>query len=212
MQQCPVCGRTYGLTHECAGPSVAKPAEAGRWAVQAGFAPANYFRQALAIAALDDSAVVAASRDRNAMLYGAIIWVLGQIIFLAGDWWAAAGGGRRVNWVVTPLTALFTIMLRTVLMLGQYGLCHLLARWWFGARGTYLGVLRALLLGSVVLWLGVIPYVGGLIARLWSIAVMMIVFEDVDGIERLKAFGLSLAIGLAFWALVLGLAARFGWI
>jgi hypothetical protein len=36
---------------------------------------------------------------------------------------------------------------------------------------------------------------------------MMIVFENVDGIGRLKAFGLSAAIGLFFQALVHGLCA-----
>jgi hypothetical protein len=40
-----------------------------------------------------------------------------------------------------------------------------------------------------------------IIAGLWSIAVMMIVFEDVDGISRLKAFGLSAVVGLFFAAL-----------
>jgi hypothetical protein len=92
-------------------------------------------------------------------------------------------------------------------MLGQYGLCHLLARSWFGARGTYKGVLRPLLLGSVVTWLGVIPFVGVLVAGLWSIAVMMIVFENVEGISRLKAFGLSAVIGFFFAAMTRALLA-----
>jgi hypothetical protein len=42
---------------------------------------------------------------------------------------------------------------------------------------------------------------------LWSIAVMMIVFEDVDGISRLKAFGLSAVIGLFFTVLTRALLA-----
>jgi len=101
----------------------------------------------------------------------------------------------------------FLIVLGALLLLAQYGICHLLARWWFGARGTYVGVLRPLLLGSVVMWLAVIPYIGLIIAALWSIAVMMIVFENVDGIGRLKAFGLSAVIGLFFQALMRGLFA-----
>ena len=108
-------------------------------------------------------------------------------------------------------------------MLAQYGTCHLLARCWFGARGTYVGVLRAWLLGSIVMWLPVISFSGMIIARplgaglvwtaviasivvviagLWSVAVMMIVFENVDGITRLKAFGLSCVLGFFFQVMV----------
>jgi hypothetical protein len=36
---------------------------------------------------------------------------------------------------------------------------------------------------------------------------MMIVFEDVDGISRLKAFGLSAVIGFSFTALTRALLA-----
>jgi hypothetical protein len=61
----------------------------------------------------------------------------------------------------------------------------LLARWWFDARGTFLGVLRPLLLGSIATWLAVIPVVGLPVAGLWGIAVMTIVFEEVDDIGRM---------------------------
>jgi hypothetical protein len=116
--------------------------------------------------------------------------------------WAREKGLAEINWGVALFTVLFVVSLGTILMLAQYGLCHFLARWWFGAHGTYVGVLRVLLLGSIVTWLGVVPYVGVIIAGFWAVAVMMIVFEDVDGIGRLKAFGLSLVIGLIFQALM----------
>jgi hypothetical protein len=32
-----------------------------------------------------------------------------------------------------------------------------------------------------------------------GIAVLMMVFEEVDGIERMKAFGLAATIGVVFW-------------
>jgi hypothetical protein len=173
--------------------------------VPAGFAPVRYFRQALAIARLDDAAVIAASLDRKAVLYGWSFWVLGQLLFLVGNLWARGKGLAEIDWGLAPFAVLFVVLLGTILMLAQYGLCHLLARLWFGAHGTYVGVLRSLLLGSIVTWLGVVPYVGVIIAGFWAVAVMMIVFEDVDGIGRLKAFGLSLVIGLIFQALMRGL-------
>jgi hypothetical protein len=155
----------------------------------------------LAIARLDDAAVRVASRDKMATLYGASFWVLGQLLILAGSLWAGGRAFARLNWFAKLLAVEFVILLDAALVLVQYGLCHLLARWWFGAHGTYKGVLRALLLGSIVTWLGIVPFVGVIIAGLWSIAVMMIVFEDVDGISRLKAFGLSAVVGLFFAAL-----------
>jgi hypothetical protein len=172
-----------------------------RWPIPAGFAPLHYFRQGVAIASLDDGAVLAASRDPHALLYGAPIWIIGQILALTASLYAK-GALARINWLIMLISVGFLIVLGALLLLAQYGICHLLARWWFGARGTYLGVLRPLLLGGVVLWLSIIPFIGMFIAGLWSIAVMMIVFEDVDGIERLKAFGLSAVVGIFFQALV----------
>jgi hypothetical protein len=49
------------------------------------------------------------------------------------------------------------------------------------------GIYRAMLLGSIVTCLFPIPVVGPLIAGLWMIAILMRVFEEVDGIERMKA-------------------------
>jgi hypothetical protein len=206
MEQCPVCGRSYGVTHTCPGP-VPTEAAATKWPVPQGFAPVHYLRQALAIARLDDAAVTVASLDKMAMLYGASFWVLGQLLILAGSLWAGGGAFARLGWFAALLTVEFVILLDATLVLAQYGLCHLLARWWFGGRGTYWGVLRPLLLGSIVTWLGIVPFVGVIIAGLWSIAVMMIVFEDVDGISRLKAFGLSAVIGLFFTVLTRALLA-----
>jgi len=83
-------------------------------------------------------------------------------------------------------------------MFAQFGIAHLLARCWFSAAGTYVRILRPLLLGSVVRWLTIIPHVGAILAGLWGIAVLMIVFEEVDGIGRMQAFFLSLGVGLVF--------------
>jgi hypothetical protein len=42
---------------------------------------------------------------------------------------------------------------------------------------------------------------------LWSIAVLMCVFEEVDGIRRMQAFGLAFGVGLVFWVLTFVLLA-----
>jgi hypothetical protein len=205
MERCLVCGRSYGITHSCPGTIAIASVGPRKWPVPSGFHPLQYFRQALAIARLDDAAVMTASTDKNALLYGSIIWILGQLLIIAGSLWGRASALARLNWVAVALTLLFLVLMDAILILAQYGICHLLARWWFGARGTYAKLLRPLLLGSVVTWLGVLPFVGIIVAGLWSVAVMMIVFEEVDGIDRLKAFGLSFVIGLIFQALMSGL-------
>ena len=45
----------------------------------------------------------------------------------------------------------------------------------------------------------VLPYVGTLVVGLWSTAVLMRVFEEVDGIGKMKAFVLAFGVGVLFW-------------
>jgi hypothetical protein len=47
-------------------------------------------------------------------------------------------------------------------------------------------------------WLIIIPIVGGLLVGLGGIAVLMMAFEEVDEIDRMKAFGLATVIGVTF--------------
>jgi hypothetical protein len=209
MVVCPVCGRTYGVTHSCPGPAETPAVLPRKWQPPTGFAVTYYFRHAVAVARLDDDAIIAASLDAKAVLYGAIIWLIGQLLGIVPRLWTAATRGGTVQWPVLLFGFLFLVLLGAVWVLAQFGLVHLLARLLFGARGTYVCVLRPLLLGSIVTWLVVVPYVGTAVAALWSVAVMMVVFEEVDKIERLQAFGLSVVIGLAFWAVMfLALASR----
>jgi len=60
-------------------------------------------------------------------------------------------------------------------------------------------IMRAYLLGQMYRWLIVVPVVGGLLTGVGGIAVLMLVFEEVDGIDWMKAFGLSASIGVIFW-------------
>jgi hypothetical protein len=64
-----------------------------------------------------------------------------------------------------------------------------------------------MLLGSLVLCTDVIPYVGPLVAGIWMLAILMSVFEVVDGIERMKAFALAFGLGLIFFVLMFEIAA-----
>jgi hypothetical protein len=79
------------------------------------------------------------------------------------------------------------------------GLSHILAKTLFDAKGSYLEIMRAYMLGQMFPWLIVVPIAGGLLTGVGGIAVPMLVFEEVDGIERMKAFGLAASIGVIFW-------------
>ncbi len=204
--RCPICGQSYGLTHSCPG-AIAAPAAATEWIPPTGFAAGYYFRQALAIARFDDAAIFAAARDNAALLYGGIIWIIGQVLIFAAQLAPAVAQGKEINWFVWAIGVCIGILLDAALALAQYGICHLLARWWFSARGTYVGILRVMLLGSVVIWLVVIPYVGFFVFGFWHIAVLMRVFEEVDGIERMQAFALAFGVGACFWILAFMLLA-----
>jgi hypothetical protein len=193
-QECPVCGQTYGLTHECAG-AAPRPA-AAEWTPPEGFAPWHYFRQALAVARFQDAAIIEASRDPQALVYGAIIWMMAMLLSYGKALLLAAGSHRAIAWPALIVGFGVAAVFGAMVTLAQYATCHLLARWWFGARGTLLGILRAMLLGWVVVWLYPIPYVGPLVGGLWGIAVLMRVFEEVDRIGRLQAFGLAVSTGL----------------
>ena len=198
MVKCPVCGQTYGVTHSCPGPPAPRSPHAGAWASPGGFAPLHYFRQAIAIARLDDDAVMSASIDARSLAYGATIWLIGQTLAVGHVIWVSLSRNQPIRWPVLIIGSVFVILIDATWVIAQYGICHLLARRLFEARGTFIRILRPLLLGSIVGWLLIIPYIGRIAAGLWAIAVMMIVFEDVDDITRIKAFGLSFGVGIVF--------------
>jgi predicted PurR-regulated permease PerM len=62
-----------------------------------------------------------------------------------------------------------------------------------------LGVTRPLLLGWFVNCLVLIPVAGTLAAAIAWTAVLMMVFEEVEGISRLQAFGISAGINVCFF-------------
>jgi len=146
------------------------------------FDPVYYFREAFRILRWDDAAV------RRAFPLGVLTL---RIISL----------GRPVPWTFIAIQYVFILIFSFIWIVLQIGLAHVLAKAFFGAKGSYAALLRAFLLGQLYQWLAVVPIVGGLLSGIAGIAVLMLVFEEVDGIERMKAFGLAAGIGVVFWIL-----------
>jgi hypothetical protein len=170
------------------------------------FAPVYYLNEAVKITCWDDEAVRRAARDNNSLLYGFLILLVAPVLPF---WFLTVRNislGYGVPWhLLAPLyaTALLSSMVWIFL---QIGLAHLLAKTLFDAKGSYVEIMRAYLLGQMYRWLIIVPIVGGFLTGLGSIAVLMLVFEEVDGIERMKAFGLAASIGVIFWIAAVWLA------
>jgi hypothetical protein len=165
------------------------------------FAPLHYFGEAFKILRWDDAAVRRASRDNNSLLYGFLILAVAPALPLTLLTLRNAGLGYPTPWDLIFRRYVFAILFALIWIVLQIGLAHLLAKTFFEAKGTYVAIMRAYLLGQLFQWLAVVPYVGPQLAGLGGIAVLMLVFEEVDGVERMKAFGLSAAIGVTFWIL-----------
>ncbi len=206
---CSICGQDFGLTHNCAGIAPAVMAEDVA-PPPAGFAPAHYLKLAYRIVRWDEFAIRSAAQDPAAIWYGmAFSSVVAAVIF-------------TVNWVVTferlrlGLVGAFAswMFLRFVLglcvglaasaagALIQIGVVHLLAKFFLHGVGTFIRVLRPLLLGWMVNALILIPVVGPIAAGLMWAAVLMVVFEEVDGIKRMQAF--LICYGINFAVFILG--------
>lgn len=204
--RCRLCGTEYAGFHVCraAAPAEETPARAPSPPLR--FAPVHYLREALAIARWDEAAIQRAARDNNALVYGFVFWTLGIFAPILRNLLLAWLAGYRIPWLTVAGELAKTLAVMATLMLVYFGIFHLLARFLLNGQGSYGGILRAMLLGSVVLWLGVIPVIGEIVARLWwGIAILMWVFEEVEGIERLQALaisiGIPLGLGLLGWIL-----------
>ena len=203
--QCQVCGMNYGVSHNCSGVAPILSAEEAA-SVPEGIAPIYYLRLAFNIARWDDVAIRRASRDPDALLYGVVFSMISAaIIFLV-----TALPGMLAREGATAGTIFWGLLLGLVFVwvyMGaiafiQFGLCHLIARWFLGATGTFFGVMRPLLLGWFVNCLILIPVVGPLASAIAWTAVLMMVFEEVDGIGRLQAFLISGGINAVFLVLL----------
>lgn len=203
---CSVCGQDYGVAHVCAGVSAfMTPEEAAP--PPSGFDPIYYLRLAFNIVRWDDMAIRRASRDSNAIYYGAAFWTASALIILAVTALPPtlarlhAAGPALAAGVVVGL--LFGLAVMACFTFVQLGLCHLIAKWLFGGTGSYMALMRPLLLGWFVNLLVLIPVLGPLASAIAWVAVLMLVFEEVEGIERLQAFLISAGINVCFFLLQL---------
>jgi hypothetical protein len=177
-----------------------------------GFALLYYLRLAFKIVCWDDVAIRRASRDFKSGIYGLFFWISAAAIILAFT--ALPQMLRTMNFsgpvaiISLALGLIFGLFAMGIITLVQLGLCHLIAKWFFGATGTYITVMRPLLLGWFVNTLILIPVVGMWASGIAWTAVLMLVFEEVDGIGRLQAFLISAGINICFMALQFAIPMR----
>ena len=158
--------------------------------------PLNPIAAAIGILKLDTEVMVRVSRDPMALVYGAIAFAMTTVISIVlGGVLSGAAPPQVLMIAIAPIVGLIASAATT-------GIVHVLAKVMFGATGTYVGLLRVLWLGSIVSLLAVIPIAGAIVSSIWSLLITMVTFQEVDEIERLQALGLSIAVGLGFYALL----------
>jgi hypothetical protein len=157
--------------------------------------PMGYARAAVKVAQMDTETIARLSRDPKAIIYGAITLAITNVVSVLV---ITAMSGRPTPGVLAlGLAPVFGLLASAA----TTGLVHVGAKVLFSATGTYVGLLRVLWLGSVVSLLVLVPLVGPLIGSIWSLLISMVTFQEVDGIERLQALGLSLGLGAGLYAL-----------
>jgi len=206
--KCNVCGMDYGMTHNCAGvPPATNPDDT--LPPPSGFAPMHYLREALRIALWDDAAIRRTSHDPKALYYGCFIWAIANSLpfLVLGIELYSKGEVERSMQLGVDL--LLVLPVAAILALLQIGLCFVIAKWFMAGEGHFVDILRPLLLGSIVLALLAIPYVGIFVGSIAWIAVFAMVFQEIDGIAPLSSYLLSAAVGIVTRALTAGLEDAF---
>jgi hypothetical protein len=134
--------------------------------------------------------------DPRALGYGILIYVasvlLSQLVLIE-----LAPARRNPSVAVIVLAIAGASFYALVFDFAKIGICHLMAKWFSGGDGTYLQLLRPLLLGSVVYILLLIPLLGVFAAGLAWLCVFIMVFQEVDDLEGLTAFLYSAAVNAA---------------
>ncbi len=202
--KCNVCGQDYGLAHSCSGVAASMSQEEAAPA-PSGFAPGYYLRLAIGIVSWDDVSIRRASRDPKSLFYGASFWTVAALVILLFTAvpqmlkaMPLSGPATIIGLAIGLLIGLLIMAAVTVL---QLGLCHLIAKTFLGGTGTIIGVLRPLLLAWFVNVLILVPVAGNLAAGIAWTAVLMLVFEEIDGIGRIQAFLVSAGINVCFFVL-----------
>jgi hypothetical protein len=206
--KCDVCGLEYGLSHNCPGPlpPVAQDLATAELRVPIDAGPSYYLGQAVKIVRWDDGAIRRNAKDPRATVYGLLFWLASTLLILLVTTLPILSRVLpKVNPVAQAIGIIvglaFGLVIAGVIFFLQLGLCHLIAKWFFGATGRFVEVMRPLLLGCFVNCLSLIPVAGMLLAAIGWTAVLMMVFEEVDGIGRLQAFGISAGINICLLVL-----------
>lgn len=163
--------------------------------------PLNYANAAIGVVKLDTEMIVRVSRDPMALTFGAIVFVITSVLSIVLRSVLGGINPGPVALAIGPVIGLIASVITT-------GTVHILAKVMFQANGTLVGLLRVLWLGSFVSLLGVIPIAGAIAGGIWSLLIMMVTFQEVDGIERLQALGLSIVVSLFLSGFILATLLR----
>jgi hypothetical protein len=202
--KCDVCGQDSGVGHDCPGAFAASASQDESAPISAGFAPLYYLRLAFNIARLDSVSIRRASLDSRAGIYGSVLWAIVAmaigLVTVLPDLYRTFHGvpvPRRVLILALSAGLISGFGAMGLYTLIQIGLSHFIAKWFCGATGNLIGVMRPLLLGSFVNALEMIPVVGDWASGIAWTLVLILVLEKVDRIGRLQAFVICVAINVA---------------
>ncbi|MBP7148329.1 MAG: YIP1 family protein [Acidobacteria bacterium] len=116
--------------------------------------------------------------DANALIPALVILAIAGV---------AAGIGS-----LNPLMVVVFIVLVPLWSFVWVGILHLLSML-FGGKGGYMPFFQAYGHGvGLVNWVGVVPFVGGLVAMVWGIIVSVVIVEEVHALPRGKAIAVVL--------------------
>jgi hypothetical protein len=206
--KCDLCHQEFGLSHSC--PGAFSPAAQLLLADDAppplNGGPIYYLGEAWKIARWDDVAIRRNAKDPRATFFSIVFWLIATLLVTLISTLPlltrrAPNTRPAVFLFVLIFALIFSVLAIALVTFLQLTLCHAIAKWFFGAKGKFIEVMRPLLLGWFVNCLTLIPVAGTLLAAIAWTAVLMMVFEEVDEISRLQAFGISAGINLCIFVL-----------
>lgn len=204
--RCEVCGMDCGISHNCAGPMSPEV----RQILESGLQPpadagiGYYLGEVGKILRWDDEAIRRNAKDPKATLYGLIFWFAAILIILLAP--QVTGGANLPDTKQLPLPygllsgMAFGVGGMIAMTLLQAGLCYLIAKWFFEGKGTFVEVMRPLMLVWFVNCLGLIPGRGIFYGAIAWTMVLTMVFEEVTGIRKLQAFCICAGINFCVFA------------
>jgi len=162
-----------------------------------GTGPAQYLREAIRIVRFDEDAIGRVAGDRKALKYGACVVAIAGVLSYVSELLGASAAAEPMGALGHAVAIAVVVPLQLLASAVHIGVIHVLGKLLLGATGSYVSLLRVLWLASVVTWLAVIPVVGAIAAGIWFLLIMLVTFENVDGLERLQALALVVGISAA---------------